>query len=162
MPNREEFLKGKVKYAHTKRLSKYGKWSVVLYPDEPSLAIVKRLIEEGIKNELKKDDDGYYITFGRPPEKLDRQGRRYTLEPVVVIDNEGRVFDGYIGNNSDCGVKIETYGGTTPQGSKYKAARLAGIKVFNLVPYEPSNSDQEKEVKAVQGFENQIAPVQTW
>src|ERR1700692_1080021 len=142
MATKEIFLNGKCKWARTKVLSQYGKWSVVLYPDAPSLDKIKTLIDEGIKNELKKDDDGYYITFSRPSDRTDRQGRKFTLVPVTVVDNDGRIFNDQIGNGSDIAVKLEVYGGKTPSGTDYKAARLAGIKVFNLVPYKP-----EKELQ---------------
>lgn len=144
MANKDVFLQGKVKWVHTKRLNKFGKWTATLYPTPESLTIIRELIEEGIKNNLKKDDDGYYIAFSRPPEKMDKQGRRFPLSPVEIIDSDGRAFDGWIGNGSDCTLKIETYGGKSPIGTQYKAARLAGIKVENLVPYEPDSMSTDE------------------
>lgn len=161
----EVFLQGKVKWVHTKRLDKYGKWKAVLYPNEESLTKVRELIEEGIQNELNKDDDGYFITFSRLPEKSDRTGRKYSLTPVEVVDKDGRGFDGYVGNGSDCTLKLEVYGGKRPGGigGEYKAARLAGIRVDNLVPYEPDiSSDNSRVVGQVKGLREQPQQVQGW
>lgn len=162
--NKEVFLQGKVKWAHTKRLNKYGKWTCTLYPNAESLTIVKDLIEQGIKNELNKDDDGYFIAFSRPPEKTDRTGRKFSLTPVEVVDKDGRLFDGYVGNGSDCTLKLEVYGGKRPGGigGDYMAARLAGIRIDNLVPYEPSGSDDERTVKQVSGLVEQPKQIQGW
>jgi len=54
---------------------KYNKWQVLLYPDEPSLKLIRGLQDEGIKNRLKQDDDGFNMTFSRPTlEKIVRLG----------------------------------------------------------------------------------------
>lgn len=161
MPSKEVFIRGKVKFAHTKRPNKYGKYSVLVYPDPESLTIINKMKEDGLKNELKRDDDGDYMAFHREPEKTDRQQRRYSLGAPVVIDQDGRMLDGYVGNGSDCGIKLETYWGTNPIGAKYFAARFAGLKVYNLIPYNPSDSDVPQEVKGAKNFDIQPAP-QGW
>jgi hypothetical protein len=164
MPRNEEvFLQGKVKWARTKIPGQYGKWSVVLYPDAPSLDKIQELIKDGIKNELKKDDDGYYMTFSRPLDKTDRQGRKFSFTPPTVVDRENRVLEGMVGNGSDCSIKLDIYGGTRPGGGTYKAARLDGIKVFNLVPYVPEESSNDPRIiKSVSGLDKQPEPVNRW
>lgn len=161
--NQEIFLQGKVKWARMKTPGQFGKWSIVLYPDAESLDIIKGLINDGIKNELKKDDDGYYITFSRPVEKTDRQGRRFPFSPPVTLDKENRVIEDQIGNGSDCGIKLEIYGGPRPGGGSYKAARLNSVKVFNLVPYNPEESSKDKfEIRSVTGMKEQELRKPSW
>jgi len=155
MPNKEEFLQGKVKWCNTKHLGKFNKWGITLYPDAPSLQKVNKLIEEGIKNELKKDEDGYYISFSRPPEIKRKDGYKSALGPPSVIDKEGHAFDGNIGPGSDVGVKLETYSGPTPGGGRYKAARFSGLKIYNLVPMNPAESPDPRERDRVSGFDKQ-------
>lgn len=151
----EEFIQGKVKFINLKHLGKFNKWGVTLYLDAPSILIVKKLIEDGIKNELKKDEDGYYITFSRPPELRLRDGRRTVMTPPTLIDKDGMAIDTIVGPGSDVGVKLEIYGGKTPQGGNYKAARLAGVKLYNHVPYDPTTSENKFERRTVSGFDKQ-------
>lgn len=161
--NQEVYLSGKSRFSFLNRLNQFGKWVQGIYPDAQSLDKIKELISEGVKNELKKDDEGYWIAFSRPPEKKDRTGRLFHLNPPVVVDKDGRAFNGAIGAGSDIGIKLEVYGGPTPVGGKYKAARLAGVKIYNLVPYEPDTMAQdEKEQKTAQGLKAQPEPVDTW
>lgn len=162
--NEEIYVRGKVKFSFVNRLNQFGKWVVGLYPDQESLAKVKKLISEGIKNELKMDDENQqWIAFSRPPDKTDRQGRKFTLTPPVVIDADGRAFTGSIGTDSDVALKLEVYGGKTPIGGTYKAARLGGVKIYNLVPYEPETMAQDPfEAKSAKGLNAQPVPTDTW
>lgn len=135
MQNEEVIIHGKVKWAHLKRPDKYGAYSIVVYPNSEGVAKCRTLIERGIKNQLKMDEEGsHFIKFKRPLTKTDRQGREFKLEPPVVMNADKTYFDGLIGNGSDCGIKLECYGGTSPKG-KYFAARLAEVKIDNLIPY---------------------------
>lgn len=161
--NEEVIITGKVRFAFTNRLNQFGKWVVGIYPDTESIEKVHLLIKEGIKNELKKDDTGYWIAFSRPPDKQDRQGRKFTLTPPVVIDNDGRSFNGAIGPSSDVAVKLEVYGGKTPIGSQYKAARLGGVKIYSLVPYEPETQAQDPfEAKTAASLNKVPEPKDEW
>ena len=162
--NQEVVINGKSKFAFVTRLNQFGKWVVGVYPDQASLPKVYKLIEEGIKNELKVDDEGQkWIAFSRPPDKTDRQGRKFSLTPPLVIDKDGRVLTDNIGFGSDIAVKLECYGGKTPIGSSYKAARLHGVKVYNLVPYEPETmAEDPHEVKAAKALNAQPEPKDEW
>jgi hypothetical protein len=162
MSNGEVFIPGKLKYVYYDRLNKYGKWSIQVYPTPSGLEVVNQLIKEGVKNELKKDEDGYFINFHRMPEMVDRKGHRFTLKPPTIIDNDGRLIQTAIGNGSTGIVKIETYGGKSPIGSSYKAARFAGVKITDLIPYNPEESNDKYEVRNVSGLKEQPAPKDTW
>lgn len=161
--NEEIVITGKSKFSFLNRLNQFGKWVQGIYPDQASLQKIHTLIEQGIKNELKKDDDNqYWIAFSRPPDKQDRTGRKFSLNPPLVVDKDGRTFSGDIGPDSDIAVRLEVYGGKTPIGTPYKAARLGGVKVYNLVPYEPEQSGDRFEQKAAKTLNSQPEPTDTW
>ena len=79
-----ETLRGKVNWCKTKQLNKFGRWSVDVYLDDASIEKFKKLKEApAIKNELKKDEDGYYVTFSRDPQKQIR-GKIVLFDPPFV------------------------------------------------------------------------------
>lgn len=137
----------------------YKKWSVKLYPNQESLDIIRDLQAEGVKNVLKKDDDGYNISLGRPTEKVIR-GKVVAFSPPTIVDADGNAFAGPIGNGSDLTVKMDVYSHPVPGTQKRaKAMRLVSVRVDNLVPFDKEKdfSDQEKE--QVEGLEQQPAPI---
>src|SRR6266567_9075956 len=89
------------------------KWSIQVYPDSPSLLVINDLKKEGIKNHLKKDDEGYYMRFSRPTYKeFTEEGgikRRVSFVPPTVVDADGQPMSDMIGNGSSGTVKLETY-----------------------------------------------------
>lgn len=140
------YLKGKAKWASRLFVPdiEYKRWSVVLYPDAPSLEIIRDLQAQGVKNVLKKDDDGYYISLGRPTEKLMR-GKVVAFAPPVIVDAADQPIPGGIGNGSDITVKMEVYSHGTPSGGKAKAMRLSGVRVDNLIKYEKDSFTTEEQ-----------------
>jgi hypothetical protein len=127
-------LRGTAKYAKLAKLDQWGKWSCSIYPDAESMNKVHKLISEGIKNKLVKDDDGYRITFSRPAEIKLKSGVMSALDPVTVEDDEGfKVDKPFVEDGSTITMKLETYGGPSPTGfGSYKAARLQGVKVHGM------------------------------
>jgi hypothetical protein len=155
----EVILQGKCKWAHVRKPGKFGDWTIDLYPNEESLTKVKTLIEEGIKNQLKKDDDGYYIRFKRPLTIQLKNGQRSPLEPPQVLNKDRTICTDNIGNGSDVTILLETYGGKAPMGAgTYKAARLKGVKVETLVPYTVDSIDGEYDGKKARSLAD--APLQ--
>lgn len=148
----------------------YGVWSVKLSLDAASVDLFKTLQKgsediEGIKNEIKEDDDGFYVVIRRPIKKeyKDRNGRVQEIhfEPPVVVDVNNHPWDPRvaIGNGSDLTVKIERYKYNVPfkKGKKGTAIRLKGVRVDNLIPYDQeSYTDDQK--KAVEGLDTQPLP----
>lgn len=158
MATENVYLSGKAKWARTQTPDKYSKWGLVLYPDAKSLEKIHKLKEEGIKNVLKKDDDGYCMTFSRPTSKMVR-GKVIGMSPPEVLNKEGtRPLGELVGNGSDVTIKVETYGGKTPVGGTYKAARLASVRVDNLVPFQ-RDSFNEGAQKAIEGLSEQPEPI---
>lgn len=150
----EVYLKGKAKWANRLFVPdiEYKKWSLSLYPDAVSLETIRDLQAQGVKNVVKKDEDGYHVNLGRPTEKVMR-GKVVAFSPPVVLDKDGAPFAGPIGNGSDVTVKMEVYSHGTPGGGKAKAMRLSSVRVDNLVPFEKSDfTDEEQE--QVEGMDN--------
>lgn len=152
------YLQGKAKWVKTHGLNPWGKWTVTLYPVPASLEIIRDLQIQGLKNTLRKDDDGYHMNFSRPFDKefKDKNGttRKIGFTPVELVDSQGLPFDGYVGNGSDVTIKLEVYQHGTPGGGKAKAARLTGIRVDNLVPYTPADYDEEQQ-RQLRGLDKQ-------
>ncbi len=140
-------IRGKVKWAKTKIPNKFGKWSIDVYPDAEGLEKIKRLKEDPmIKNVLKKDDEGQYMSFSRDTQKLMR-GKMVMFEPPIVLKaDDTPLVDQLIGNGSDCDVLLDVYTFKHPSlGTVMRAARLHSIKVWNLVPFEPKKDFTEIE-----------------
>lgn len=155
-PTEWVYLQGKGSWIKTKGLNPWGKWTCTIHPDPESLEKARELQAAGVKNVIKKDEDGYNVTYSRPFEKefKDRAGvtRKIGFTPVVVLDRDLQPFDGLIGNGSDITVKLEVYTHGTPSGGKAKAARLASIKIDNLIPYSRDDFTNG-EAKSAEGLE---------
>lgn len=128
-------------------------WKITLHPDPESLEKIRDLQAEGLKNQLKKDDDGYYCTFRRPTVRKTKAGEA-SFGPPIVKDKEGKYFrDALIGDGSDVTLTLEVYAHGTPGGGKAKAARLAEVKIDNLIEYVPGDlGPQEEKVVAKDNF----------
>ena len=128
----------------------YNKWQVVLYPDTKSLEVIRKLQTEGVRNKLRKDDEGYNMNFGRPT-FIERGGVKKSLQPPPVTDKDGKPMDGtLVGNGSDLTLGLEVYTHTVP-GTRNgaKAARLKSVRVDNLVPYERPKPPVEDTIETL-------------
>jgi hypothetical protein len=150
------YVQGKLSWA--KRLfypdDRYQKYSVQIHPNSESLEKIRDLQTKGLKNILKKDDDGYYTQFSRPTV------RKYgsvvkTFEAPIVVDKDGQPIGDVIGNGSDATLKLEVYEHGTPGGGKAVAARLVSVRVDNLVAFDPKRDFTEKEQELRAGLAEQ-------
>lgn len=140
-------VKGKIKYIHAVNLNKYGDWSITIYPDTPSLEIIRDYQAKGWKNVMKKDDDGYFIQFKRSPTKMMR-GKVVAFTAPKVVGPDNQPMDGTkVGWGSDGIVRLEVYQHGTPSGGKAFACRWDSLKITNLVPFEVDKSDWTDEEK---------------
>jgi hypothetical protein len=130
---------------------------VTVHPNNESLEKIRELQAEGLKNIIKKDDDGYLVTFSRPVQKtINGVVRGYT--PPVVLNKDGTPFvhgDVQIGNGSDGTVKLEVYQHKTPGGGKAKAARWEALRIDNLVPFKKERDFPADQQKSMAGLEDQ-------
>lgn len=148
------YLKGKAKWVRNTQPNEWGKWAMTLYPDPESLEKFRELQAQGLKNVIKKDDDGYNFSITRPTQK--QYGNRIQgFAPPKVMDKDGQdLGNTRIGNGSDVTVKLEVYEHKTPTG-KAKAARWEALRVDNLVPYEPPRDFSEDEANQTSGLMEQ-------
>jgi hypothetical protein len=156
------FVKGKTKwFKHLTPDPLYLKWSHVLYPDNESLEVLRDLQSQGMKNLIKKDEDGWFISLSRPAEKKTKDGTRYGMSPPEVLDKDGNPLriGTAVGNGSDVTTKLEVYSHKTPGGGKAKAARWLSTRVDNLVPFEKSRDFGDDQKKAIKGLEEQPEPL---
>lgn len=161
MATKEVYIKGKVKSFRHQAPNEWGKYSHAVYLTGESLETMRDLQTQGIKNQMHKDEDGYYMWFNRPTEIL-AKGKRIGLAPPLVVMADGITpLQGVlVGNGSDVTTKIEVYEFNVPgAGKKGKAIRWKATRIDNLVPYEPKRDFTDVEVDAVKGLADQPKPV---
>jgi hypothetical protein len=150
------FIQGKLSWVKCEVPNEWGKWTATIHPNQTSLDKIRELQGEGVKNVLKKDDDGYYTTFSRPTSKMIK-GKVVGMAPPEVLQADGKTpLKGIlVGNGSDGTIKLEVYQHGTPGGGKAKAARLLSIKVDNLIPFELKRDFSAGQQEAVAGLAEQ-------
>lgn len=156
MASEDVYFKGKGKWIRPNAPNEWGKWAMVLYPDQESLEKIRDLQAEGLKNVIKKDDDGYYLSITRPAQKIVK-GRMVGFTPPKVLDKDGKDMSSVsIGNGSDVTVKVEKYDFTVPN-TKQKAVamRWEAVRVDNLVPFEEKKDFTDQEQDQVEGLAEQ-------
>lgn len=152
-------VQGKISWLHAVGFNKFDCWSVTLHPDTKSLEVLRELQAQGLKNQMKKDDDGYFMAFRRDPTKLMR-GKLVAFAAPKVVDKDGIPMDGSrIGNGSDATVRLEVYQHGTPSGGKSKAARFDSVRIDNLIPFNPGTDfPTTAEAEAVDSLKNSPQP----
>lgn len=150
------YIQGKVSWFRPKIPNKWNKWAVTIHPNDKGLEIIRDLQAGGIKNQLKKDQDGYYTNFSRPVTKETSTGKILSFTPPEVFDSDGKTpLDVNVGNGSDATLKIEVYTHNTPGGGKAKAVRWESARIDVLVPYEPNRDQDEQTKEASKGLAEQ-------
>jgi hypothetical protein len=149
------YIQGKVSWFKPFMTNKWNKYSTQIHPTPEGLEKIRELQAEGLKNQIKKDDDGYYTTFTRPVSKEFRSGKIITFAPVEVFDKDGKPFDQPVGNGTDATLKIEVYEHETPGGGKAKAARWVSARIDNLIPFVPDKDYTEEQKASAEGLKEQ-------
>lgn len=154
---RFEYVSGKLSWVRVVKPDlTYNCWTVTLHPDAASLEKIREWQSEGLKNQVKKDDDGWYVKFRCNVSRERKDGSIWTFEAPRVVDKDGRPMDGsIIGNGSDGTIKLEVYEHPTPGGGKAIAARLVGVKVDSLVKFDPEADYTESEAKETEELRKQ-------
>lgn len=148
-------FKGKVMWCRLVDLNRYGKWSLDLYPDHDSLEKLRELQAEGVKNVIKKDDDGYHLQISRPPTVEFQKGVVQSVTPPRIRDKDKQPLPAnvLIGNGSDGTVTVEVYTHRVPNSEKRaKAMRLYGVTLDNLIPFE-TTEESPAEGGATEGWD---------
>ncbi len=135
----EVYLKGKIKWCkHIRPDPTYDKWSVVMYIEGAELEKVREWQAQGIRNAVKKDDDGWYITLSRKT-NIQVRGKVVGLEPPKVIDKDGKPIIEMVGNGSDGIAKCVLWSFNPQPGISGKALRWEALRVDTLVPYSKND-----------------------
>jgi hypothetical protein len=164
------YLKGKAKWFRHTRPDEWGNWKHDIYLDDASVDLIRELQltkggVSGIKNVLKKDEDGYYMSLRRPTQKI-MKGKVVGFQPPEVLDGATTLPDGSnpplrdttVGNGSDITTKCMVYQHPTPGGGQARAMRWESTRIDNLVPYEGRSEFTEQEAKMVDGLIEQPKP----
>ncbi len=106
---------------------KFGNFEVNLYMDNPSW---DRYAQSEMQNKVREDEDGKFVTFRRPAQKLVKDELK-KFGPPELLDEDGNEYEGLIGNGSEVTVKVSVY--DTVKG---KGSRLEAVRIDKLVPYE--------------------------
>lgn len=142
-----------------------GKWSQQIYLNQESYDRLMELKNEGLRNTIKKNDDGYYVTFSRPCQKA-FMGKWKAFEPPMIEDKDGKPLprSTRIGHGSDITVTVEAYYTRPRPTAEYNVnARLATVRVDHLIPFSREDYDikQERAAKATDKMPSQ-ATDGTW
>lgn len=150
------FIQGKLSWLKFTVPDEWNKWKVTIHPNAEGLEKIRELQTEGVKNVLKKDEDGYFTTFSRPTSKMIK-GKVVGLAPPELLQADGKtpLTGVLVGNGSDGVVKLEVYSHGTPGGGKAKAARLLSAKIDNLIPFELKRDFSAGQQEAVAGLADQ-------
>jgi hypothetical protein len=153
------YLTGKAKWFKHQTPNKFGDYSHDIYLNDESLLKVEELKKgkgnvEGIKNSIKRDDDGSYISLRRPQSKTIR-GKVVGFTPPEILGRDGLpLHDILIGNGSDITTKCEFYTYKKPFGEgRGSAVRWASTRVDNLVPFSTQRDFDADQAKAIQGLD---------
>lgn len=110
---------------------KAGKWSSCVHPKPEGIELIRDLQAMGLKNIVKKDENGYYTKFSRPVARYNKDGvKTKDLDPPKLTGAEPKE----IGNGSLGTLTLEVYEHATPGGGKAKAARLYAVDITRLTP----------------------------
>jgi len=157
MARTEQFYwRGKVNWCRPHQPDPWGNWKTNFYPIPEHLEQIRKLKEtdngvSGIKNTIKKDEDGEFIVLRRPQQKM-MKGKVTGFSPPEVLDGSKTLEDGSnpplrdtpIGNGSDVTVKVSVYQHGTPGGGKAKAMRWDAVRIDNLVPFVKKGFSEEE------------------
>lgn len=150
------YVQGKVKWFRYKAPDDWGFWKHQMWMNPASLDKIRELQGEGLKNIIKKDEDGEFTTFRRPVSKVMR-GKVVGFAPPLVYEADGKtpITDYQIGNGSDVTTKLEVYSHPTPGGGSAKACRWLSSRIDHLVPFDNKTDPTESEEKAQRGLDEQ-------
>ena len=140
MANEYQYWSGKVTWCNVDRVDNFGRYSICFYPDTKAYNEIMKLKQEGLMNQVKKDDDGYYMNISRPTEFIQKTtGKHVPLPPPELLHSDGKtpLRNTAVGRGSDVTIKVEIRQYKTPQKRDAVAVRLESVRVDNLVPFEP-------------------------
>ena len=152
--DQDVFLKGTLKWVkHLQPDFQWepdGKWSCVVYLVGPELDKARELQGKGIKNTIKKDDDGWHMTLSRKC-SYETKGRKIGREPPKVFQMVGDREEPVvvpIGNGSTGIAKCILWSSPNFPGAnlRWEALRVDSLVPFNIKEDYPDGGESIKEL----------------
>jgi hypothetical protein len=136
------YLHGTCKWAKLETPDeKYGHWTLDLYPDQESLAKVKKSGLE-LKERTDNEGKGPFIKLRRKKQKLIKDALvKFDPPSILNSDNKPMPQDTKIGNGSTVFCKVEVY-----DTIKGKGHTLAAVRIENLIEYNPNQTIVDKDI----------------
>lgn len=129
MASQDFYFEGMFKWArvHTPQTFSNGDkvYGLSFYPKDD--ATRRALKATGIRNEIKEDDDGFFVQLRRKAED----------GAPMVTDPEGNKIDKLVGNGSRGKVKLNVEEFVSTKYGKVVRSTLVGVIVSELVEYNP-------------------------
>ena len=112
-------------------------WKVDVFLDPKSLELFH---QSGLQLKVRQGDEGNFVTFRRPEQKIFRDEIR-DMGPPYVVDTEGNPITAEVGNGSKVMVELSVYDSRNGKGHT-----LEGVVVHDLVEYKGGPPTLEAEV----------------
>lgn len=106
--------------------AKYNNYQIDLYMDDASWRLFKKT---GLQLKTRESEDGEYVTFRRPVQKIIK-GKLVELGKPAVVNPLGQALDILVGNGSEVCVEVSVY-----DTIKGKAHTMEKVEVIGLVEY---------------------------
>lgn len=116
---------------------KYNRYGLDLYLDNQSLRSFKK---SGLQLQLRDSEEGVFVKFSRPAQKIIKQ-KLVEQGPPVVAFSGGEKLGTLVGNGSKVSVTISVY--DTPKG---KGHTWESVEVLDLVPYGGGTVDAHEDL----------------
>lgn len=161
---RDVIIKGKISWHNLVNPDEEQKWKCTIYPDAESMALINELKDEGLLNGLRKDEEGYNMTFTRYRQKVIK-GAIKLFDAPIILDKDGVPCEGMgIGHGSDISMKLQVYKYRKPNQSgdaKGTAARMEGIRIYNLIPFNKDKELSTSTARQAKGLIDDVVPKQS-
>jgi hypothetical protein len=112
-------------------------WRIDVYLEPKSLELFH---QSGLQLKVRKGEDGDYVTFKRPEQKIFKDEIK-DMGPPYVTDKEGNPITARVGNGSKVMVELSVYDSRNGKGHT-----LEGVVVHDLVEYKEGPAVIEAEV----------------
>lgn len=144
------YVKGKIRYCrHLHPDPEYNKYSVQMGVEGEDLDNVREWIRLGIRNQLKSDEEGWWVTLSRKT-SFEAKGKVIPLAPPRVIDKEGKPITVMVGHGSDGIAKCElrSYPKFNSKGLRWEALRVDNLVEYNVKKDEFDGGESTEELRA--------------
>lgn len=116
------YFTGKVLFAQTAKLDKFGKYSVTLVLSKDDIAKYNR---SGIQKSLKGTDEGPTVTFTRTPTRVNQKTQEVQdFGLVSIVDKNGEPTDLYLLKGDEVVCKVAVYDTQKGKGSTLESVLL--------------------------------------